>query len=65
MNTGHAPETISAPGSANRKKNAAWDLPRELRELFQREQITPQTHPQAFEALLRGRGKQLVLVAWG
>jgi len=38
------------------EENAAWDLLRELRELFQREKITPQTHPQAFEALYAAEG---------
>jgi hypothetical protein len=33
------------------EENAGWDLLRELRELFQLEKITPQTHPQASEAL--------------
>jgi alpha-amylase/alpha-mannosidase (GH57 family) len=38
------------------EENAAWDLLREMRELFQREKITPQTHPQAFEALYAAEG---------
>jgi alpha-amylase/alpha-mannosidase (GH57 family) len=38
------------------EENAAWDLRRETRELFKRERITPETHPQAFEALYAAEG---------
>jgi hypothetical protein len=38
------------------EENAAWDLLRETRELFQREKITTQTRPEAFEALYAAEG---------
>lgn len=39
------------------EENAAWDLLREMRELFQHEKITPQIRPQAFEALYATEGR--------
>jgi alpha-amylase/alpha-mannosidase (GH57 family) len=38
------------------EENAAWDLLRHAREAFQRSGITPQTHPEAFEAIYAAEG---------
>jgi alpha-amylase/alpha-mannosidase (GH57 family) len=38
------------------EENAAWELLREVREAFDRVGITPQTHPEAFEAIYAAEG---------
>ncbi|CAN5750922.1 hypothetical protein BH09VER1_BH09VER1_12100 [soil metagenome] len=38
------------------EENAAWDLLRKTREAFHHSGITPQTHPQAFEAIYAAEG---------